>query len=128
MPEPRSTLSRAEKWPRQGPGSLAAILVAARSSARSAPASRHRPAPCGRLCLSRLPLWSGIGHLRLAEEDEDRERNANEALRRFAAVRSRWGEIRARAVLTSASRIEVTQQVNGIGPVDPFVPGSPWLM
>ena len=50
---------------------------------------------------STLPIWSGIGHLRLAEQGWDQAENCSRALVAFRKVGCRWGEIRATALTTA---------------------------
>ena len=80
------------------------------------------------LSQSPLPLWSGIGYLRLSETGQDPERNGDRALRCFTDAASAWGLVRTRALLTGASESEVASQTKGLGPPGVFTPRRPWLM
>jgi tetratricopeptide (TPR) repeat protein len=121
-------LGRAERWPRKGKGSAAAIL-AERAELRAARGDPGGAAADWRaLARSPLPLWSGIGHMRLAETGADPDANGRAATAAFAAAGSAWGAVRAQALADRWPRSEIERRADGLGPAAVFAPRSPWLM
>ena len=77
---------------------------------------------------SPLPLWRAIGHLRLAETGYDCDRNLDKAHAAFRSIGCQWGTIRCDANVNSWTRSDIEAQTEGLGPLEPLLPGNPWLM
>lgn len=123
----RQHVAEAERTPRKGPGSLAAILAERAEIAHAAGLPASAAASWSALCESQLPLWSGIGHLRLAEQGDDRDRNARVALSSFESIRCQWGTLRTAALLGRISDTELDSRASALGPVAVFRPGGQWM-
>ncbi len=121
-------LARAVTIRNLGPGSKAAVvgeraeLHLARGNMAAA-ADRWRS-----LATSLLPLWSGIGHLRLAEEVAGEAGRVSAAAERFHRVQSHWGIVRAEAVRSHRDRDWVADRARALGPPGVFMARGPWLM
>ncbi len=85
--------------PRKGPGSLAAILAERAEIAQAAGRDALARQTWAALTESRLPLWSALGCLRLAENGHARHDNAEKALDKFDAIHCQWGILRTSALL-----------------------------
>lgn len=121
-------LRRAQAWPRKGPGSAAAILAErAEQRAAQGDASSAEVDWCT-LSRSRLPLWSGIGSMRLAETGTDSAAHAAAAGKAFAAAGSAWGTLRGRALAEGWPQERTAAAALGLGPAEVFQPGGLWLM
>jgi hypothetical protein len=121
-------LHHAEKWPRKGPGSTAAVLVERAEHSHQVGDAAAATATWTILTNSSLPLWAAIGHLRLAETGVHSTHHCSAALKRFEAIHCRWGGIRAAALRDGLSRAEVAKLSKGLGPPEPFMPSAPWLL
>lgn len=120
-------LSEAASHPRKSTGSLAAITAERAELANASGDEDVARESWTVLTRSSLPLWKGIGHLRLAERDQDNRSNAQKALQAFEAIGSRWGPIRTNALLNGTSVEELRTLTLALGPVEVFTPNGPWL-
>lgn len=120
-------LRTAERRPRKGPGSVAAVLAERAEMCLSAGDAKGTRAAWATLTGSQFPLWRGIAHLRLAETQSSRP-DAEQALRDFGQAGSAWGMIRSDAALEDTPRSAIDRAATDLGPSDVFVPGGPWLM
>lgn len=118
-------LARVRNQPRLGPGSLAALLS---EDGELAAARGEDPLPAWEaLTRSQLPLWKGVGHLRLAEVGHETTDNLAAATAQFERVGSQWGLIRSRALAEGLDEVAVAALAVGLGPASTFVPHNPWL-
>ncbi|MDY7104332.1 MAG: SIR2 family protein, partial [Actinomycetota bacterium] len=120
-------LAEAEGWPRKGPGTVAAILAERAEQAIGAGARTQAIDDWLALTTSSLPLWRALGHLRLAENEIDADRNLRAALADFTDIGCRWGEIRATALAEGRDAAWIEARADGLGPAESFTPGGPWL-
>ena len=109
----RQHLAEAERTPRKGPGSIAAILAEQAEIAHAAGQPANATKAWAALSQTELPLWSGLGHLRLAEQDVERDRNAHTALDKFESVRCQWGTLRTSALLGLIDDDDLSSRASG---------------
>lgn len=121
-------LRQAERWPQMGPGS-AAICLAERAELQLATGHAEAArASWEKLTGSKLPLWRGLGHLRLAEQGQDSALHTAQALAAFDRIKCRWGTIRTTALAGGLAEREVRRLAAGLGPPDTFMPRAVWLL
>lgn len=124
----RVHFTRAERWPRKGQGSVAAVLAEGAEldwiqGDPAAAVTRWRT-----LTQSPLPLWKGLAHMRLAEVGHEQALNSDLALKSFQRASSEWGRIRATALRDGEDVKQVAAKVPGLGPVEVYLPGGRWLI
>lgn len=119
-------LEEAERIPRKGPGSLATVLAEKAEMARSEGRGADARATWDALTESTLPLWSSLGHLRLAEQYGEMS-HADIALARFQEIHCEWGILRSSALLDGLTEADLSRRAATLGPVKVFRPGGPWL-